>query len=544
MSDERNQAAQLCGRLTADLEPLEQKCRLFEWEAECTGDPAAFEQVEQFRKQIMKRLSNRDDYALAQKLLDSTELDELQRRELLRWRNRLASHQYDEAMIDKIAAEETALAQQYNSFRAELDGQAIADNQIDQILAKSTDSAEVEAAWQASKKIAYYRGPQGDQPPVAERLLDLVRLRNQAARSIGFDNAYRASLELGELDQQWLFETLDEIEEKTRLLFSKWKAGLDERRAARFRISVDQLRPWHYGDRFFQSVPEADEESLDHWFQNKDIVALTERTFDELGFDIRPIVQNSDLFPGDPKTSKKCQHAFCTTIVAPSDVRVLCNIVDNERWMGTNLHEFGHAIYGASLDPELPYILRDDPHTLANEAIAMLMERHMLDAGWLSKVAGIPEPDAQQIASRGKQRLAAKHLVFTRWVLVMCYFERAMYENPERDDLGKFWWDLVERFQLIQRPEPDRNDHDWAAKIHFVGYPAYYQNYLLGEVFGAQLQEAIRRECGSFVGNPQAGRFLVERMFRQGARWHWQELLQRITGEPFNIQYFIQAATL
>lgn len=543
MSTDAEQAAQLCLNLAADLEPIETKCRLKEWEAECTGDEAAFAEVERLRKQAMKRLANADDFAAAERLLQSPELDELQRRELLRWRNRLASHQYDDKLIEQIAAEETALVQQYNTFRAELNGEAVTDNQIDSILSTSTDSAEVEAAWRASKRISSFTGPKQDQAPVAERLLKLVRLRNQAAQSIGYSNAYQASLELGELNQDWLFETLGALEEKTRPLFAEWKSQLDQQLAKRFGVSVGQLRPWHYGDRFFQTVPETESESLDAWYRDADVVALTVQTFDELGFDIRPIVANSDLFPGDPKTSRKCQHAFCTTIVAPSDVRVLCNIVPNERWMGTNLHEFGHAVYGASLDPQLPYVLRDDPHTLTNEAIAMLMERHMLHAGWLERVAGIPRSDAEQIASRGKRRLALKHLVFTRWVLVMCHFERALYENPDRSDLGKLWWDFVERFQLLTRPEPNRNDNDWAAKIHFVGYPAYYQNYLLGEVFGAQLQHAVESECGSFVGNPKAGKFLIERMFRQGAKYNWQTLLERMTGEPFNLRYFIAAAT-
>ena len=184
--------------------------------------------------------------------------------------------------------------------------------------------------------------------------------------------------------------------------------------------------------------------------------------------------------------------------------------------MSTNLHEFGHAVYGASLDPSAPYILRDDAHLLANESIALLMERHLLDERWLETIAGVTREEAKQIASRGQRRVAVKHLVFTRWVLVMCHFERALYENPEQSDLGKLWWDIVEEYQLLRRPEPDRAAHDWASKIHFVGYPAYYQNYLLGEIFGTQLQEAITRTCGGVFLEPSAGAFLVERMFRPG----------------------------
>ena len=296
------------------------------------------------------------------------------------------------------------------------------------------------------------RGRRGS-APVAERLRALVRLRNDAARQIGFDNAYRAHLELGEMEQDWLYSTLDLLERETRPLFEAWKSGLDRELAQRFGVAVSELRPWHYRDRFFQlPPPEGDQAELDPVLEGKDIVALAIRSFDDLGFDIRPIVERSDLFPGDPETSRKCQHAFCLSVDAPRDVRVLCNITTDQRWMGTTLHEFGHGIYGSSLDPGLPFVLRDDPHTLCNEAIALLMERHLLDAGWLERVLGLDSGAARAFATSGRRRLAIRHLVFTRWVLVMCHFERALYEDPDRDDLGVLWWDLVERFQQVRRP--------------------------------------------------------------------------------------------
>jgi peptidyl-dipeptidase A len=529
----------LCQRLEHDVAPLERAGRLAQWDAESTGDPEAFHRSEELQKQLMKRLADRQDFADVSAARGHASVDESTRRQLDRWYNRMAPQQIDEATIDRLAADESALVQQYNSFRAVIGGSPVGDNDIDRILAESASSNETETAWRASKEISRHRSTE-DGPAVAERLLDLVRLRNQAARQIGFPNAYRAALELSELNQDWLFQTLKELESATRPIFARWKEGLDAKLAGRFSIDPADLRPWHYGDRFFQSAPRVDQAiDLDPLFASADIVDLTNRTFDAMGFDIRPIVTRSDLFPGNPATSRKCQHAFCTTIEAPNDVRVLCNIVPGARWMSTNLHEFGHAVYGASLDPDAPFILRDDAHLLANEAIALLMERHLTDARWLEVIARVPRSTAEQIQRDARRRLAVKHLVFTRWVLVMCHFERALYENPDRPDLPTLWWDIVEEFQLVRRPDPSRHLHDWASKIHFVGYPAYYQNYLLGEIFGTQLEAATSRACGSVFLNPAAGQFLVERMFRVGARYPWQTLLERITGEPFQLAPFL-----
>jgi hypothetical protein len=58
-------------------------------------------------------------------------------------------------------------------------------------------------------------------------------------------------------------------------------------------------------------------------------------------------------------------------------------------------------------------------------------------------------------------------LLTARWVIVMTYFERELYANPERDDLDEMWWHLVEELQLLARPE-DRKAPDWAAKIHLL----------------------------------------------------------------------------
>src|SRR5262245_29999045 len=99
--------------------------------------------------------------------------------------------------------------------------------------------------------------------------------------------------------------------------------------------------------------------------------------------------------------------------------------------MSTNLHEFGHGVYDAGIDRALPYALRGVSHTLTTEAIALMMERHRFDAGWLQQVAGVPENEARRLERECKKHLAQQHLIFTRWVMVMCHFERALYADPD-----------------------------------------------------------------------------------------------------------------
>src|SRR5690349_5178585 len=77
------------------------------------------------------------------------------------------------------------------------------------------------------------------------------------------------------------------------------------------------------------------------------------------------------------------------------DVRVLCNIRDNERWMSTMLHEFGHAVYDKYHENSLPFTLRTPAHILTTEAIAMLNGRMSKNPEWLMKIGGLSEPEAK-----------------------------------------------------------------------------------------------------------------------------------------------------
>jgi peptidyl-dipeptidase A len=350
------------------------------------------------------------------------------------------------------------------------------------------------------------------------------------------------SVEMGELGQEWLFKTLDELAEASDGPFRAYKSDLDKKLASRFRCREEELMPWHYGGRFFQLPPKAGEIDLDSIFTDRDVVELTVKTFDRLEIDIRPIVEKSSLYPGDPETSKKCQHAFCTSPDAPGDVRILCNVINNDRWMMVMLHEFGHGVDSAGLSPDLPYFMRGHAHTLTTESIALMMERHRYKSKWLQEIAGVEKEQADVIESEAASIMAVKHLVFTRWVMVMCHFERALYERPDDPGLDGYWWDLVEKFQGLRRPDSESKP-DWASKIHLAGSPAYYQNYLLGEVFGAQLEDYIDENFGGVALNPDAGKFLNEKMFANGARWLWRDLLKRLTGSDLRLEPFIEKLT-
>ena len=71
-----------------------------------------------------------------------------------------------------------------------------------------------------------------------------------------------------------------------------------EHLASRFKISANQLRPWHYADPFFQETPEVFAPPADPLYADKDVVEVAAETYRLLGFrNIDPILARSDLYP-------------------------------------------------------------------------------------------------------------------------------------------------------------------------------------------------------------------------------------------------------
>ena len=418
---------------------------------------------------------------------------------------------------------ETSVDARFTAYRADLDGTRVDDNALLEILRASNDSGERRAAWEAGKQIG---------AEVADDVRQLARLRNEAARTLGYRDHFALALATGALDETRLFATLDEVDRLTATPFDRWKAELDARLAPRFGIDRDVLAPWHLDDPFFQDPPIEGAVDLDPYFADANLEELTRRTFAGLGLDVDPVLHTSDLYARDGKN----QHAFCIHIDREGDVRVLCNVEPNERWADTMLHEFGHAVYDRGLDPDLPWLLREPAHALTTEGIAMMFGRLVRDPTWLREIAGLDRDTVQQLAPRLAAAQRASLLVFARWVLVVTHFERELYADPD-SDLDTRWWDLVERFPRVRRPE-GRHAPDWAAQIHLAVVPVSYQNYLYGELFASQLGAQLRADHGGLVDAAHAGAHLRDRVFAPAAALRWDRFVEQATGRPLDARAF------
>ena len=511
-------------RAVERLRPLYKAASLSWWDA----NVSATEENEQRR--VAAELALSDALADADLFGDiatarANGAEPLVRRQLDLLHASLVPQQVPESLRHRIVELEASVESRFAQHRGEVAGRPVDDNEIKRILRESDVVAERREAWEASKTVG---------AAVAVDVRELARLRNEAARSLGYRDWFALAVDTSEMDETRLFETLDECDRLTVDAFAAWKAATDARLAERFGCAIAELRPWHYEDPFFQEVPAAGGVDLTEVFAGKDVVALARATYDGLGVDTNAILDRSDLFPRDGK----CQHAFCIDVDREGDVRVLANVADDRYWADTMLHELGHGVYDLGFRDDLPWLLRST-HLVATEASAILFGSLAWRRDWLEHVLGLSASEGAELEPRARAARAVELLVFTRWVLVMNAFERGLYANPD-GDLDTLWWELVSRYQHLTPPD-DRRAPDWAAKIHIAVSPVYYHTYLYGAIVALQLDAALESEVGGIVDRADAGALLRERLFAPGQSVRWDRLVEDASGSPLSVESLARA---
>jgi peptidyl-dipeptidase A len=517
------------------LRPLDIAANLAWWRANTTGKKEDFARKVEAQNRIDEALSDHDRFAELKRLKEHHRQigDKVQARAVDVLYLLYLEKQVDPVLLRKMVARANAVEEKFNTFRARVGKETKTDNELRQILKRSTDSVRLREAWEAGKEVGAL---------VEKDLKELVRLRNQAAAQLGFKNYHALQLYLNEQDGDRLLKLFDELDTLTREPFEAAKADIDAALAARYRVKVNDLRPWHYHDPFFQETPAVFAADLDAPFTRADLPALTRDFYAGLGLPVDRVMAQSDLYerPG------KSPHAFCTDIDRAGDVRVLANVVPNNYWAATLLHEFGHSVYSTNnndIPATLPYCLRLEAHILTTEGVAMMFERLAKRREFLERM-GLAVKDPEGFDEAAAKTLRYQLLIFSRWCQVMLRFEKALYEDPDQD-LNRRWWDLVARYQGLKRPE-GRNAPDYASKVHIVVAPVYYHNYMMGELFASQVHHAICRALYPgkhpdeviYVGNKKVGDFMRRRVFAPGRTLSWDELTKHVTGEHLNPEAF------
>ncbi len=508
---------------------LSNQVREASWELATTGSEEAATRQADLVYRLRVLFSDRTTYERLVAWQESGEIENpLLTRQLDVLINDFKGNMLPSAILAEISQGETELEKIYSTFRPEFEGQLATENDIKDVLTAETSVERRLAAWNASKEIGLAMAP---------GIRELVALRNEGARALGYSDFWRMSMELQEIDPDWLLPMFEKLAEASDPAYQRLLQEINGALARRFNVDEEELGPWAWGEPFCQEDP-LDVAELNRLVAETgiDIVEVGTRFYDSLGFNVHEVIARSDLYEREGKN----QHGFCEDFDRKGDVRFLVNLRPTMRWLQTFLHELGHAVHFLGFDRDLPWLLRDTSIITA-EAMAILVGGQIFRPEFLRALVTDGDENFEPLVIEAGASYRRWNLIASRWVLVMVNFEAQMYANPDQD-LNRLWWSLVEKYQGIRPPEGREGKEDWAAKMHIALAPAYYQGYLLGEFFAAMLQDEINRITGfeGMYGHPAVGSALSEMLFSPGDRMSWDSLIVHVLGEELSPEAWLR----
>jgi peptidyl-dipeptidase A len=415
-------------------------------------------------------------------------------------------------------------------------------NEIDDILKKSRDLAERQRVWTASKEIGR---------PLKPGLVELVKLRNQVAREMGYHSYFALQVADYGMTVDEMMALLDTTLEAARPLYDGLHCWAKNQLAVRYKRPTPQLIPAHWiGNRWAQQWPGLIEDAnLDPLFKGsspESIVKAAENFYVSLGFPKLPATfwERSDLYPVPAGVArKKNSHASAWHIDHAQDVRSLMSVEPNEQWFATAHHELGHIYYFLAYSrPEVPYLLREGANRAFHEAIGELAKLASQQTPYLVKVGVMPK-GKEPNPTGWLMQSAMESIVFLPWSAgTMSHFEHDLYEKelPPAEWQHK-WWEYAGKYQGVVPPAARPDDLcDACTKTHINDDAAQYYDYALATLIKFQLHDHICtkilkqdvRAC-DYSGSKPVGDFL-RGILAQGATRDWREVIKDATGEPIS----------
>lgn len=210
-----------------------------------------------------------------------------------------------------------------------------------------------------------------------------------------------------------------------------------------------------------------------------------------------------------PPRKGKVGGAYCTP-VGQGCSRILLNHEDSFESISTLAHELGHAYHNHCLR-EVPYLLRQEPMTLA-ETASIMNETVVGEAA----LRVLPPAEQLGVLEGGLQNAAQVIVdIHSRFL-----FEQAVFAQRRKRELLP-----VELCQLMLEAQEATygeslatyHPYMWAVKGHYYGSNFYNFPYAFGLLFGLSLYRQYQQEGPGFVARydellASVGKYPVERL--------------------------------
>lgn len=486
---------------------------------------------DRFSSITQNAFTNVEDFELLKKLKFSGLItDSLLNRQLNVLYQAFMGPQFEPEKYKELTFNEIKIEQVFSSIKIEIDGKKLGFAMVDSIEKNTHDAAQIKQISDAFRQQGMLLGPD---------IVRMVKDRNEFAVNFEYPNYYSLTLECKDQTPERIKQLLDEIEIKTREPFFEAKSVIDKMLAKRFGIPVSDLQPWLYNNAWTSYMPEKFTLKMDSLFSDVDPIKKTASFFEGIGLPIQDVIDNSDL-----KYSKeKASLTAMINVDFKNDIRLIAGIRNTYDGMSRMMHLGGHASHYKSISGDIPYLIKA-PIAVIYEGVARYFENLASDYDWLKDEGYIDEKKQNQYVLMCQHIHQVDRLFRCRGLLALSEFEREIYHNPDQD-LDLLWHDVNLKY-LGQNYPAEKGAGYWAANKFSTSLSCTVHNFVLADIFAAQLQHAVENEVikktgGEYKNNKAIGKHLVDHLYRYGNLLPWEQLIEKATKEPLNSAYLVES---
>ncbi len=370
--------------------------------------------------------------------------------------------------------------------------------------------------------------------------LDIVKLRNRLARSLGFLDYYAWRVHVVErMEKRRLFAMLDDLARRTRAATETALAAFAQKHGE------DALDPWNFV--FHKSGRLT--AKLDPYFGFAESLRRWGRSFAALGVTYRGATLTLDLVDRPGKYENGFMHGpepafFDRGRWRPARINFTANAVVGQSGAGhraleTLFHEGGHAAHFANILTDAPCFAQEyAPTSVAYaETQSMFMDSLIGDAAWMTRYAknGANEPVPLDLVRESIDEEQPFRGWAMRAMMTVPFAERAIYElsdaemTPDR---------VLEVCRAVERDLQGLT----AGVRPVLSVPhllsgessAYYHGYVLAEMAVHATRRFFGGRDGHLVDNPRIGPDLAAAYWKPGNSRTFDETLMALTGAPLS----------
>ena len=260
------------------------------------------------------------------------------------------------------------------------------------------------------------------------------------------------------------------------------------------------------------------------------------------------------------------EHPFTTNFGSHLDERITTHYYDDDFAcsMFSVVHEGGHALYDTGSAPELAFTALDCGVSMGiHESQSRFYENII---GRSKAFCSMIFPELKRIFPEQMEgytaddlyygmnkvepsliRTEADELTYSLHIMIRYELEkRVMHDELEVKDLPAEWNRLYKEYLGVDVPD---DKHGVLQDCHWGnGSIGYFPSYALGNAYGAQflakMKETVDVDACIAAGDfGPVNEWNREHIWQHGCRFKPSELLDRVLGEPFDPQYYIDYLT-